>query len=92
MQKGEMPMSTLSRRSAGKLIAAAAIAAPAAALVSQSAAAFEPNMQNALQALESAHDWLQRATPNKGGHRERALRFVEQAINEVRAGIAYSGG
>jgi len=49
-------------------------------------------MQNALQALESAHDWLQRATPNKGGHRERALRLVEQAINQVRAGIAYSGG
>jgi hypothetical protein len=84
-------MSTLSRRSAGKLIAAAAIAAPAA-LASQSAAAFEPNMQNALSGLESAHDWLQRATPNKGGHRERALRLVEQAINEVRTGIAYSGG
>jgi hypothetical protein len=84
-------MSTLSRRSAGKLIAAGAVTLPALA-VSQSAAAFEPNMQNALQALESAHDWLQRATPNKGGHRERALRFVEQAINEVRNGIAFSGG
>lgn len=84
-------MSTLSRRAAGKLIAAAAVAMPALA-VSETAAAVEPNMQNALQALESAHDWLQRATPNKGGHRERALRAVEQAINEVRAGIAYSGG
>ncbi len=83
-------MSTLSRRSAGKLIAAA-VAMPALA-VSETAAAVEPNMQNALKALESAHDWLQRAAPNKGGHRERALRAVEQAINEVRAGIAYSGG
>lgn len=84
-------MSTLSRRSVGKLIAAAAVMIPALG-VSQTAAAVEPNMQNALQALQSAHDWLQRATPNKGGHRERALRMVEQAINEVRAGIAYSGG
>ncbi|HLJ19229.1 MAG TPA: hypothetical protein VKU84_03480 [Stellaceae bacterium] len=85
-------MSALSRRSAGKLIAAVAVAVPAAGLLSKTAAAVEPNMQNALQALQSAHDWLQRATPNKGGHRERALRFVEQAINEVRNGIAYSGG
>jgi len=85
-------MSTLSRRAAGKLIAAAAVAVPAAGLLSQTAAAVEPNMQNALQALESAHDWLQRAVPNKGGHRERALRLVEQAINEVHNGIAYSGG
>jgi hypothetical protein len=84
-------MSTLSRRSAGKLIAAA-VAVPAAGLLSQTAAAVEPNMQNALQALESAHDWLQRAIPNKGGHRERAIRLVEQAMNEVRNGIAYSGG
>ena len=84
-------MSTLSRRFAGKLIAAVAIMVPALS-VYQTVAAFEPNMENALKALESAHDWLQRATPNKGGHRERALRMVEQAINEVRAGIAYSGG
>jgi hypothetical protein len=84
-------MSTLSRRSAGRLIAAA-VAVPVAGLLSQTAATVEPNMQNALQALESAHDWLQRAIPNKGGHRERALRLVEQAMNEVRNGIAYSGG
>ena len=85
-------MSAMSRRSAGKLIAAAAVAAPALGMSARTAVAFEPNMQSALQALESAHDWLQRATPNKGGHRERALRLVEQAINQVRAGIAYSGG
>jgi hypothetical protein len=82
-------MPTLSRRSAGKLIAAAAVAIPATALMSESVAAAEPNMENALRSLEAAHDWLQRATPNKGGHRERALRLVEQAINEVRAGMAF---
>lgn len=85
-------MSGLSRRSAGKVLAAVAVALPALAAASKTVAAIEPNMQNALQSLEAAHDWLQRATPNKGGHRERALRLVEQAIGEVRAGIAYSGG
>ena len=85
-------MSTMSRRSAGKLIAAAAVAVPAFGMSATTAAAFEPNMQNALRALENAHNWLERATPNKGGHRERAIGMVEQAINEVRAGIAYSGG
>ena len=85
-------MSDFSRRSAGKLIAAGVVALPAIGLLSRSAAAFEPNMDNALRALENAHTWLQRAEPNKGGHRERAIGMVEQAINEVRAGIAYSGG
>jgi len=87
-----MPMSMISRRSAGKLIAGGAIAAPAAALLSKTAAAVEPNMQQALNDLMDAHTALEHAVPNKAGHRERALRFVEQAINEVHAGIAVSGG
>ncbi len=81
-------MPTLSRRSAGKLIAAA-VAVPAAGLLTQTAAAAEPNMENALRALENAHNWLERATPNKHGHRSRAIALVEQAINEVRAGMAF---
>jgi hypothetical protein len=82
-------MSALSRRSAGKLIAAAAVAVPAAGLLPMTAAAAEPNMQNALRALENAHNWLERATPNKHGHRSHAIALVEQAINEVRAGMAF---
>jgi len=35
---------------------------------------------------------LAAATPNKGGHRERALGLIDQAISEVRAGIAFAGG
>ena len=85
-------MPDISRRSAGRLIAAGAIAAPAAALLSETAAAIEPNMQQALNDLMDAHTALEHAVPNKAGHRERAIRFVEQAINEVRAGIAVSGG
>lgn len=87
-----MPMSDVSRRSAGKLLAASALALSAAGLLSKSAAAVEPNMQQALNDLMDAHNALERAIPNKAGHRERALRLVEQAINEVRAGIAVSGG
>jgi hypothetical protein len=87
-----MPMSTISRRSAGKLLAAGALAVPAAGLLAGSAGAYEPYMENALHALMEAHSALQQASPNKGGHRERAIGLVEQAINETRAGIAYSGG
>ena len=82
-------MSALSRRSAGKLLAAVAVAIPAIAVASKTATAAEPNMENALHALENAHNWLERATPNKHGHRERAIALVEQAINEVRAGMAF---
>ena len=85
-------MSTMSRRSAGKLIAAGVVALPAVGLLSRSAAAIEPNMQQALNDLMDAHTALGHAIPNKAGHRERALRLIEQAINEVRAGIAVSGG
>jgi hypothetical protein len=29
------------------------------------------------------------ADPNKGGHRDRAIQLVDQAIAETRAGIKY---
>jgi hypothetical protein len=33
---------------------------------------------------------LQAATPNKGGHRERAMRLIERAKGEVQAGIDFA--
>ncbi|WP_204278205.1 hypothetical protein, partial [Escherichia coli] len=42
--------------------------------------AAQPNMQAALGSLQAARAELQKATPNKGGHRERAIGFVDQAI------------
>jgi hypothetical protein len=42
--------------------------------------------------LQSARTELAAATPNKGGHRERALGLIDQALSEVRAGIAFAGG
>ncbi len=52
----------------------------------------QPHMAETLGLLQSARSELARATPNKGGHRERALGLIDNAIGEVRAGIAFAGG
>ncbi len=49
----------------------------------------EPHMSAALGHLEQAQTELQRAAPNKGGHRERAMELVNQAIQQVQEGEAY---
>jgi hypothetical protein len=48
----------------------------------------QPHMNESIALLQSARGELQAATPNKGGHRERALGLIDQPIGEVRAGIA----
>jgi len=48
----------------------------------------QPHMEAALNFLESARSDLQRATADKGGHRANALNLVNQAIAEVKLGIA----
>ncbi len=55
------------------------------------ATAAQPNMQAALGSLQAARAELVKALPNKGGHRERAIALVDQAITEPRAGISYAG-
>jgi hypothetical protein len=52
----------------------------------------QPHMSETLSFLQSARGELAAATPNKGGHRERALGLIDQAISEVRAGIVFAGG
>ena len=76
------------------LLAAAGAAGSALALTSTPALAYQGNMERALSALEAAMASLQAATPNKGGHRERAMRLIGRAIREVQAGIdfAYAHG
>ena len=56
------------------------------------AGADQPNMQAALGSLQQARSYLVQSTPNKGGHRERAIALIDNAIAEVRAGIAFAGG
>jgi flagellin-like hook-associated protein FlgL len=47
----------------------------------------QPHMTAALAALESARNNLDRATSDKGGHRQKALDLVKDAISEVKKGI-----
>jgi hypothetical protein len=81
--------STPSRRDTVR-IAAAAAAAPALALSAIPAEAYQCNMERALSALGAAMQSLQAATPNKGGHREHAMRLIERAMGEVQAGIDFA--
>jgi hypothetical protein len=52
----------------------------------------QPHMAESIALLQSARGELAAATPNKGGHRERGLVLIDQAIVEVRAGMAFAGG
>jgi len=52
----------------------------------------QPHMDAALALLQNARTELAAAEPNKGGHRERGLALIDQAIGEVRAGIAFAAG
>ena len=46
-------------------------------------------MTAAIQHLREAQRNLQMATHDKGGHRENAIRIIDQAIGEVEMGIQY---
>ena len=50
----------------------------------------QPKMHRALEHLEQAKTNLQEGAHDKGGHRERALQLVDQAIAEVNEGIKYA--
>ena len=52
----------------------------------------QPHMTASIGLLQSARAELGAATANKGGHREKAMQLIDQAIGEDRAGIAVAGG
>jgi hypothetical protein len=83
---------TVTRRDAFASAAALTLGIAAVAATTDEAEANQPNMRNALAALEDARRFLQRASTGKGGHRARALELTSQAIGEVRAGIRFAGG
>jgi hypothetical protein len=56
----------------------------------KSAEAYQGNMERALGSLQEALQSLQDSTPNKGGHRERAMNLVRQAMSETQAGIQFA--
>lgn len=47
----------------------------------------QPHMQLALDLLRDARGELEAATADKGGHRVRAIGYVNNAIDEVKKGI-----
>jgi len=53
------------------------------------ASADQPHMQAALDHLRLAEADLRKADPDKGGHREKAMKLVNQAINQVEMGINF---
>jgi hypothetical protein len=52
--------------------------------------AYQEHMHAALDALRTARSELQQAEANKGGHREAAIRLVDQAIDETQRGIDFA--
>ena len=49
----------------------------------------QPRMQAAKSDLDNAMKYLRKASADKGGHRERAMELVSQAITAVNKGIDY---
>ena len=47
----------------------------------------QPHMAAALEHLKRARNQLEKAVPDKGGHRVAAIKLVDQAIAEVKLGI-----
>lgn len=54
------------------------------------ASADQPHMQDAKADLNAALDDLRQAESNKGGHKERAMGLINQALIEVQLGIDYA--
>lgn len=83
---------SVTRRDAFASAAALTLGVVTVVAATSEADANQPNMRNALAALEDARRSLQNAGRNHGGHRARALELTSQAIGEVRAGIRFAGG
>jgi hypothetical protein len=81
-------MKTIVKTGIGAAVLGATLAS--GVFIGEAAAAYQSHMHAALDALRTARSELQASTPNKGGHRETAIRLVNQAIDETRAGIDYA--
>ncbi|RTL47741.1 MAG: hypothetical protein EKK40_18855 [Bradyrhizobiaceae bacterium] len=84
---------TTSRRDLLKLGTAGAVAAGAVlatAAGTTDALAYQGNMERAVSQLYGALASLRESTPDKGGHRVKAMNLVQQAITETQAGIEFA--
>jgi hypothetical protein len=80
----------LSRRNFAVTAATGLATLGALGVSAKSASAYQGNMEHALSSLYQAMASLKQATPNKGGHRERAIQLIQQAINQVQQGIEFA--
>lgn len=87
-----MPAREFTRRRITTSAPVIAAGAMLAATMPAPASAEQGNMEAALADLNDAVASLKVAEPNKGGHRERAIALVQQAIAEVEAGIRFAAG
>ena len=71
------------------VIALLVIIAIGSGFVAGRASADQPRMQAALEHLRIARTELQHADRDKGGHREAALKFTNDAIAECERGVRY---
>lgn len=81
--------STGLRRALLPMAAAALIAAGLPLTASVAQAEYQPQMERARQNLLQARNNLQHASRDKGGHRARALRLINQALREVQRGMRF---
>jgi len=68
------------------LVMGAVVAVGGSALATAATAQDQPHMDKAVKYLQAAKNELQQASRNKSGHRVKAIKLVDQAIHEVRAG------
>ena len=59
-----------------------------ATLLSTPAMAAQPYMQGALAALQHARASLEAGASDKGGHRVKAIQLIDEAIRQVKVGMA----
>ncbi|MEA2205674.1 MAG: hypothetical protein QOE77_2450 [Blastocatellia bacterium] len=80
----------MSRRRFPSLLAVFLVVVFVSAVVAPAtSAADQPRMQAARADLNQARAQLQQAVSNKDGHRVKAIGYVNSAIAEINAGIAY---
>ncbi|HKE36076.1 MAG TPA: hypothetical protein VKB39_01500 [Candidatus Baltobacteraceae bacterium] len=74
----------------GKVVAAIVFAVAFMGIGATIAMANQPHMVSARDHLNAALGQLNQAVPDKGGHRNNAISLVNQAIQQVNAGINYA--
>lgn len=70
----------------------ATVAAVFTAGVATAAVAQQARMDNAVKYLKMAKEELEKANPNKGGHRVKAMQLIDDAIAQVRMGKRVAEG